>query len=244
MKLPDDELRPATTVTGKAPAGARLTYRGGPLIAAVDVFAIFWGQAWQTSPQSQLMSSIDEFYRFVVGSALLHELNEYSAGGTDIGPGTYAGSAILTTTQRRKTVSDATLRKRLKAEIASNPAFPKPGPNTLFMFHLPAGVTAVAGKSKSCSSFCGYHDAIGTNIFYGVVPSPDCTGCLNGMPVLDAITVAASHELCEAVTDPIPGQGWYDDANGEVGDICAWQTKKLGAHTVQLEWSNRANACV
>jgi hypothetical protein len=42
----------------------------------------------------------------------------------------------------------------------------------------------------------------------------------------------------------VPGQGWYDDANGEIGDICAWQTKKLGSYTVQLEWSNKANSCV
>src|SRR5207302_9519594 len=31
-----------------------------------------------------------------------------------------------------------------------------------------------------------------------------------------------SHELCEAITDPVPGEGWYDDTNGEIGDICAW----------------------
>ena len=51
----------------------------------------------------------------------------------------------------------------------------------------------------------------------------------------------ASHELCEVITDAIPGQGWYDDANGEIGDICAWKTKKVGNYTVQLEWSNKAN---
>jgi hypothetical protein len=55
---------------------------------------------------------------------------------------------------------------------------------------------------------------------------------------------ASSHELCEAITDPIPGQGWYDDTNGEIGDICAWQTKKVGDYTVQLEWSNQANQCL
>ena len=59
-----------------------------------------------------------------------------------------------------------------------------------------------------------------------------------------ALTSSSSHELCEAITDPIPGQGWYDDSNGEIGDICAWKTKKLGPYTVQLEWSNAAEACV
>jgi hypothetical protein len=61
---------------------------------------------------------------------------------------------------------------------------------------------------------------------------------------LDALTSVCSHELAEAITDPVPGQGWYDDAKGEIGDICAWQNKQLGTYEVQLLWSNRAQACV
>jgi hypothetical protein len=76
------------------------------------------------------------------------------------------------------------------------------------------------------------------------MPYPGCAGCVGGLAVLDALTSTSSHELCEAVTDPVPGQGWYDDANGEIGDICAWQTKKLGPWTVQLEWSNQKGACI
>jgi hypothetical protein len=64
------------------------------------------------------------------------------------------------------------------------------------------------------------------------------------MPVSDAMTLTSSHELCESITDPVPGQGWYDDANGEIGDICAWQAKTVAGFTVQKEWSNKANACV
>jgi hypothetical protein len=30
-------------------------------------------------------------------------------------------------------------------------------------------------------------------------------------------------------------------ANGEIGDICAWTTEKVGSYTVQLEWSNQAH---
>jgi hypothetical protein len=84
----------------------------------------------------------------------------------------------------------------------------------------------------------------GRRLFYTVLPYPGCTGCVGGLAPFDALTSTSSHELCEAITDPIPGQGWYDDANGELGDICAWQTKTVGAYTVQLEWSNKAGACV
>jgi hypothetical protein len=55
------------------------------------------------------------------------------------------------------------------------------------------------------------------------------------MTNLDELTSTSSHELCEAITGPAPGQGWYDDTHGEIGDICAWQEKKLENYAVQLE---------
>src|SRR6266478_7135785 len=53
-------------------------------------------------------------------------------------------------------------------------------------------------------------------------PYPTCAGCLGGMAAFDALTATSSHESCEAVTDPVPGSEWYDQVNGEIGDICAW----------------------
>jgi hypothetical protein len=109
---------------------------------------------------------------------------------------------------------------------------------------LPPGITLSFDAGTSCSNFCGYHSDINGSIFYAVMPYPDCAGCTGSLSVTDALTSTSSHELCEAITDPVPGQGWYDDQNGEIGDICAWKIKKLGAYTVQLEWSNRAGQCV
>ena len=76
------------------------------------------------------------------------------------------------------------------------------------------------------------------------MPYPDCAGCVGGLAVLDALTSTSSHELCEAITDTVPGTGWYDDSKGEIGDICSWQTKVVDGYTVQLEWSNSAGRCV
>jgi hypothetical protein len=42
-------------------------------------------------------------------------------------------------------------------------------------------------------------------------------------------------ERVSGITDPIPGAGWYDDTNGEIGDICAWKFKTVAGYTVQLE---------
>jgi hypothetical protein len=64
------------------------------------------------------------------------------------------------------------------------------------------------------------------------------------MLVFDALTGTSSHELCEAISDPVPGSGWYDNVNGEIGDICAWNFKQVAGYTVQLEWSNQNNKCM
>jgi hypothetical protein len=77
------------------------------------------------------------------------------------------------------------------------------------------------------------------------MPYPDCPGSLGTLSAFDALTSTSSHELCEAVTDPVPGRGWYDYGNeAEIGDLCAWEAKKVGTYTVQLGWSNKANKCV
>jgi hypothetical protein len=132
----------------------------------------------------------------------------------------------------------------LEQEISTNSAFPQPSQNTLYFVYLPPNVKVVQGGSSSCQAFCGYHSDISSQIFYAVMPYPGCAGCTGTLTTFDALTSTSSHELCEAITDPIPGQGWYDDNNGEIGDICAWKTKVLDGYTVQLEWSNQANQCM
>jgi len=99
--------------------------------------------------------------------------------------------------------------------------------NTLFVF-LPDDVTVVEGNGASCQSFRGYHDSFGNGVYYAVIHHPACSGRTGGLAVLNALTSTTSHESCEAITAPIPGQGWYDDNNGEIGDICAWKTRTLG----------------
>ena len=225
-------------------AAAKLVYRNGPLLTTVEVFTIFWGAGWQQEPSAGILAQMNQFFDFVLTSNLMDQLSEYSVAGQSIGHGMRTGSITLTTPEPSASVTDQAIQQLLQREISSNAAFPQPSPNTLYFVFLPSGTTVVQGGSSSCQQFCGYHDAIGNGIFYAVMPFPDCPGCLGGVAQLDALTSTSSHELCEAITDPIPGQGWYDDANGEIGDICAWKTKKLGKYAVQLEWSNRAKKCL
>src|SRR4051812_47687823 len=61
-----------------APAAAHLTYRKGPLISAVEVFTMFWGSAWNTAPQSTMAADLNHFFDYVLTSALMDQLGEYS----------------------------------------------------------------------------------------------------------------------------------------------------------------------
>jgi hypothetical protein len=241
LHLPSEIYRPSAGI--QAPPSVQLTYRGGPLLVSVKVFTIFWGQAWTTTPNSGLPNQVNQFFRFVVSSALVDQLAEYSVSGKSIRHGTFIGSTTITQPPLSHSVTDATIQRMLQKEIKSTSSVPKPDANTLYFIYLPPGTAVVQGGSRSCQAFCGYHDTVGKGIYYAVMPFPNCAGCLGGMSNLDALTSTSSHEFCEAITDPIPGQGWYDDTHGEIGDICAWKTKKLGSYTVQLEWSNKDGTC-
>lgn len=224
-------------------AAPHLTYRNGRLLTNVEVFTIFWGAAWAQPANAAVPGEINSFFDFILTSSLIDQLAEYSVPGQTIGHGKRIGTATLTSHSPGKSVTDSAIQKFLQAEIASA-AIPAPTANTLYFLYLPPGTTVKQSTAASCKDFCGYHEATPAgNIFYAVMPYPGCTGCLGTLETLNALTSTSSHELCESITDPIPGQGWYDDANGEIGDICAWKTKQLGAYTVQLEWSNAKNTC-
>jgi len=177
----------------------------------------------------------------VLTSSLIDQLAEYSVDGMTIGHGRRVLSRVLDTVPAPRALADAQLRNELQTALGSLP--PRNG-NTLYSLFLQPGTAVAMGGSRSCQAFCGYHDAIDGEIFYAVLPYPDCAGCLGGADAFEALTSTTSHELAEAITDPVPGTGWYDDGHGEVGDICAWRTKRLDDYVVQLEWSNAQQRCV
>ncbi len=241
-----DAIRIVPLKLPEAPAMASpaLTYRGGPLLTTVKVFSVFWGAQWNQSPLTDLMKTMNAFFDYILTSALLDQLAEYSVPGMSIAHGSHVGSTVIQTPAApTPSVDDSAIQKLLSDQIASR-VLPQPDANTLYACFTPPDVAVAKGGSRSCSAFCGYHDTFGSSQYYAVLPHPGCADCTGGLSVADALTVMASHELSEAITDPVPGEGWYDDNNGEVGDICAWQTKKLGAYTIQLEWSNQAGRCL
>jgi len=224
-------------------AAPHLTYRDGPLLTAVQVFTVFWGSAWQQASNSDLLKRMNQFFDYILTSQLIDQLGEYGVPGQAIGHGSRVGTTILTSPDPAGSVQDNAIQQLLQQKIDDR-TLPAATRNTLYFVFLPDGVQVVQGNGASCQSFCGYHDSFGSNVYYAVMPYPGCSGCTGNLAVFDALTSTTSHELCESITDPVPGQGWYDDSHGEIGDICAWQTRTLGNYTIQLEWSNKAGSCI
>lgn len=227
------------------PANAHLSYRGGPLIANCEVFTIFWGNNWHAKPAFvTLAQKINRFFAAILVSPLIDQLAEYNVHGKPpIGHGKLIGTKTITVGAPTTSVTDTHIRAEISAWITTH-QIPSPTPNTLYFVYTDLGVKVIMGGSASCTAFCGYHSDIAGHTWYAVMPFPGCAGCLGGLSALDALTGTSSHELCEAITDPIPGKSWYDNNNGEIGDICAWTFKHVAGYNVQKEWSNNAHACI
>ncbi len=238
----DTELFGANSV--KAPAPPHLVYNHGPLISKTKVYTIFWGKNWSATPAFvALRNRINTFFKAILVSPLIDQLAEYNVPGYNIMHGSIIGSKVITANAPVSVITDSAIQTQIKKWIIAG-AIPPWDKNTLYFLYTDRGVSVHMGGGASCTAFCGYHNHMSGKNYYAVMPFPSCAGCLGGLSAVNAITGTSSHELCEAITDPVPGTGWYDHVHGEIGDICAWTFKTVAGFNVQKEWSNAANACV
>src|SRR5437763_12566511 len=106
----------------------QLVYNNGPLLSAVEVFTVFWGTAWQQSPLSDTVQSINSFFDFILTSPLMDQLAEYSTSGQNIGHGSRIGTTTITTSDPGSTVTDSDIQQLINTGIANN-TLPQPGAN-------------------------------------------------------------------------------------------------------------------
>src|SRR6267142_412333 len=209
-----------------APAGAHLTYRGGPVISNVQVYQVLYGSG-SYAPQISATTtpSIASFFGDIGNSTfltgMLSEYNTNISGGTNqiIGAGTFAGQFAIVPAagNNGSTITDTQIQSELLSQITAGhlpaPVLDAGGhPNTLYMIYFPPGKTISQGGSNSCQAggFCAYHGTTSNtfnshNVLYGVLPdmqagSGCATGCGNST-VFNNYTTVSSHEYAEAITD-------------------------------------------
>jgi hypothetical protein len=243
--------RGGMTVTPDAvPAAAKLTYRGGPIMANVNVNPIYWGNGVQFSGGGS--QSLNAFYAAVIQSPYYDWLNEYNTPTQTLGEGTF-NKSFNYTNGATGSITDSQISSAL-GQLIDNGSVAKPTANTYYPIHFAPGISiTMSDGSASCQVFCAYHNSFthnGVKVYYGVMPDQggSCAGGCGGDPSLfNNTTSVSSHELVEATTDADVGNNdlaWYDDANGEIGDICNAQQGTAAGFVVQKEWSNQANACI
>jgi hypothetical protein len=238
-----------------APAGSHLKYYGGPVLANVHVVNVFW------NANVRYQTEVNAFYPAVLNSNYMDWLSEYDTPTQHIGRGTFVGSYTDTGAPTSTTITNDQIQQELFRLLDANLVPANDGQNTIYMFYFPSGVKIqLDAQTSSCVQFCAYHNTAthaGKNVYYGVMPDVNagaCSfGCGTGGPAAN-LTAVSAHELIEAVTDgavglvqgdqPVAPLAWYDQTNGEIGDICVGQTGTVAGQTVQLEWSNFENACI
>jgi hypothetical protein len=210
-----------------APAGAHLTYFGGPIISNTQVVQVLYGSgsyngqvAGTTSP------TMGNFYGDILGAnsgliSLMQQYNTNISGGTGqvFGNGTFAGlfQIVPAAANNGSTITDTQIQSELLSQITAG-HLPAPtndalgNPNTLYMIFFPPGKTISQGGSNSCQAggFCAYHGTTsslfgGKHVLYGVMPDMQAgSGCATGCgssTTFNNYTSVTSHELVEAMTD-------------------------------------------
>ena len=248
-----------TAPNNHAPTGAHLTYYGGNLVNHATYTNVFWGGYWSTNSTGQTERTYLDNFMKTVGPApeFASVLTQYAQASQPISTGVYQGDAQITT-EPGATIDDSAIKTTLQSWIDAG-LVPAPSLDQVYVLNFPPGTSITMGTDASCAQFCGFHGTAKTSsgtgglIRYIVSPYPSCTGCQFESTVMNSSTVVLSHEMSELITDPDvglattigPPLGWYDQTNGEIGDICAGDPNAtLLGFRIQSEWSNADKGCV
>lgn len=271
-----DGASTAGTATGGATGGAADTFPQGDHTALAQIVSA-GGSAMQT-PVLQVFSfnsdANAELYETFI--ATLPHSAYWSSTTAEYGVGAATAAAPVRASLSATTgLTDGALARGETSDIESfltaqldvtSPPLGAPSANTLYILFMPTGMT-VSLDDNAQSSACGdgvlaWHTAMRlprTQVTIPYVVVPDC-GAQGTLSSFDARTVAASHAIIEAVTDPhmdayaafdANHTAWQLPANGiEVGAACVaalyddpnlFVTPSDLGFMVQRTWSN-ANA--
>jgi hypothetical protein len=210
-----------------APAGAHLTYFGGPVISNVHVVQVLYGSgSYNAQVAGTSTPSMGNFFSDLTGASsgyitLLSQYSTPASGGTNqtIGNGTFDGlfQIVPSAANNGSTIDDTQIQAELLAQISAGhlpaPVLDAAGNvNSLYMIYFPPGKTITQGGTSSCvgGGFCAYHGTTSStlnskNILYGVLPDMQAgSGCATGCGTSTTFgnyTSVTSHELTEAITD-------------------------------------------
>jgi len=254
--------KPTGVKSAAVPLATNLTYNGGPVMTGTaNVFAIFWEPTGSTV-SSGYNSLLQRFVSDVHGTTYYTILKQYTqSGGAAPSTATLAGTFVDTRAYPSNPMFDSDVQAEVSHAQAVN-GWTSSTHNLFMVFTAKNENECFDTTQSQCTftTFCGYHSFFGTNTLYAFLPytGTSLSGC--GVPRspnnnidADSTINVTSHELAEAVTDPLLN-AWFDSSGEEIGDKCAFQfssttsangdtTMNGHPYEIQLEWDNLRNAC-
>jgi hypothetical protein len=232
---------------------SNLSYHGGTIEQAVQVFIVWWGPQWSSGfssggySSSQAQTYVSDFFGNVGGSGWANSTTQYCSGvatGT-----TQCGSAgthpsnpkneLGGTWNDMSAVPASPTQSQIAAEASALAShFGGVNANADYMVFTPTGHS----ESGFGTQWCAYHSSSG-GLSYAYMPyQPDALGSCGmnfvnatndsfGSGYFDGFSIVGGHEYAETITDPYPNSGWLDSRGAENGDKCAWISSGQGAAT-------------
>lgn len=214
----------------------------------------------------------EQFLKDLNASTFIHLVDQYG-GSTASNRYPVGGNAAMTYTLYGNVLYEHDILAIAHAAAAHFGA----GTGHLYHLFLTKGIDTCFDLTRQCYSpdhsqtfvFCAYHDAamftdIGT-VLFTVEPYQDVNGCAEATPaspqgqLADSTNTALSHEVFEAISDPVPLTGYFNQTTflytAEVGDECLSAANSLGdyldptltlngkPYKAQLEYSNTYHTC-
>ena len=230
---------------------SNLTYHGGPVMNAPNLYVVFWG--WRNDPYGE-SSYLQNFLRGIGGSNWLNTVTQY---------GSSAGPIVNATGQLKGVVNDSDpipshptdYQVAVEAYYASI-YFKNAGPDAAYIIATPTGHYTRGFGTQWCSYHSYATTSSGTVINYTNLPYMTDAGYACGANsvnsgtagYLDGVSIVAGHEVAESESDPEPNTGWLDSSGEEIGDKCAWTgladvAFSSGTFAVQPLWDNARSGC-
>jgi hypothetical protein len=207
--------------------------RHGLVLRRVQVYLIYWGNAWTLLSTTPTADQITSAVRTMLASTYMTGLAQYRGVGT----GDLRGSTVVASSEPPSDFTDEKVRQFVR-DLISAGRIPGPdaGDQTLYGVVLsPNNPEYAAWEAEHNTSSRDGH-----GIHYAWFTNPGS---------LDMLTGYISHEIVEAATDPegtaflgIDGtcsqDGWC-----EIADVCS-DTAVVDGVTVMSYWSDEDGKCV
>jgi hypothetical protein len=241
----DDDDAPRGTAVAHVAEFPKVLTAGGPVLTHALIVPIFFAGDDQ-------QASATTFFDAVGGSGYWHDAAaEYGVGAAT------AQAPVVLSTAAPATISDDEIKAMLVAMLdGSNAQLGAPNPAAIYTFVLPKGTTVMAQGLIGCQQFTANHDEVAVGQSHvALAYIPRCGDTFD--------TVATSHELMEAATDPFlysnPAWSTVDNRFAfwkgvvnlgdlvEINDLCSTKSGDLAvidpqAGPVERAWSNASLA--